>query len=128
MQAGDGCNGKNQLDKFLSEQKIATRSQIKVLLKKQNVCVNEVRVTDGSFKIEPFTDKISIDGRNISYEKNIYIMLNKPAGVVTATKDNINKTVLDLIGDDVTKKTDSLLLEDLIKIQQGFLYSQMTVN
>lgn len=59
---------------------------------------------DGSFKIEPFTDKISIDGRSISYEKNIYIMLNKPAGVVTATKDNINKTVLDLIGDDVTKK------------------------
>ena len=113
--------GKIRLDKFLSEQKIATRSQIKVLLKKQNVCVNEVRVTDGSFKIEPFTDKISIDGRSISYEKNIYIMLNKPAGVVTATKDNINKTVLDLIGDDVTKKDKLSAVGRLDKDTTGLL-------
>lgn len=96
---------KIRLDKFLSELEIATRSQIKVMLKKQNVSVNGNKVTDGAVKIDADIDKVTIDGRLIKYTQYIYIMLNKPPGVVTATKDNIDRTVMDLLDDSIPKKS-----------------------
>lgn len=95
---------KMRLDKYISQLKISTRSQSKMFLKKHNICVNNFRVTDGSFKISPDCDVITLDGNILSYEKYDYIMLYKPKGCVTATKDNKYNTVIDLIGEDIAKR------------------------
>lgn len=110
-----------RLDKYLSEQKIATRSKLKIILKKQNVCVNGLRVTDGSVKINPSSDEISIDGKIITNVGFQYVMLNKPADFITATKDNRERTVLDLIGDDILKKDELSAVGRLDKDTTGFL-------
>lgn len=95
---------KIRLDKFLSEQKYATRSQSKTFLKKNVVCVNGERITDGSYKICTEGDIITINDEEVIYKKYEYIMLNKPQNVVSATKDNSKRTVIDLLGDDVIHK------------------------
>ena len=54
-------------------------------------------VTNGKVQVNPETDEILFDGEKIQYEEFVYIMMNKPKGVVSATEDNLHKTVLDLI-------------------------------
>lgn len=85
-----------RLDKYLCETGFGTRSQVKDLLKKGQVMVNGEVVKKPELKINETTDQILCQGKKASYQKNIYLMLHKPAGVVSATEDNREKTVLDL--------------------------------
>ena len=86
-----------RLDKYLCETGFGTRSQVKDLLKKGQVMVNGEVVKKPELKINETTDQILCQGKKASYQKNIYLMLHKPAGVVSATEDNREKTMLDLV-------------------------------
>ena len=86
-----------RLDKYLCETGFGTRSQVKDLLKKGQVMVNGEVVKKPELKIIETTDQILCQGKKASYQKNIYLMLHKPAGVVSATEDSREKTVLDLV-------------------------------
>lgn len=86
-----------RLDKCLCETGFGTRSQVKDLLKKGQVMVNGEVVKKPELKINETTDQILCQGKKASYQKNIYLMLHKPAGVVSATEDSREKTVLDLV-------------------------------
>ena len=86
-----------RLDKYLCETGFGTRSQVKDLLKKGQVMVNGEVVKKPELKINETTDQILCQGKKASYQKNIYLILHKPAGVVSATEDNREKTVLDLV-------------------------------
>ena len=86
-----------RLDKFLCETGFGTRSQVKELLKKGQVTVNGVAAKKPEQKIDEHKDQIICQGKEASYEKYVYYMLHKPAGVVSATEDKREKTVLDLL-------------------------------
>ena len=92
-----------RLDKYLCETGFGTRSQVKDLLKKGQVMVNGEVIKKPELKINETTDQILCQGKKASYQKNIYLMLHKPAGVVSATEDNREKTVLDLVSPEDRK-------------------------
>lgn len=86
-----------RLDKFLVIMNIGSRSQVKSLLKKKTVTVNGSVCTSGDLKIDENKDQVAYMGQPLSYVKYRYFILNKPQNVVTATQDNHDKTVMDLM-------------------------------
>ena len=92
-----------RLDKFFSEQGICSRSEIKKELKKKAVMVNGVVITKPEYKINPDEDEIIFHGRSIAYEAQVYYMMNKPQGVVSATKDNLHPTVIDVFHESTVR-------------------------
>ncbi len=92
-----------RLDKYLAESGCGTRSEVKKILKSGAVSVNEAVIKDGAVKINTETDCIMYQGKHISYSQYHYIMLSKPAGCVTATKDNVHKTVMDYLPQNLHK-------------------------
>ena len=92
-----------RLDKFLVSMEMGSRSQVKTLVKKGLITVNGAVCKDADSKIDENTDVVAYQGENLSYVKYRYYMLHKPQGVVTATQDNQDKTVMDLLK-DVRKK------------------------
>ncbi len=86
-----------RLDKFLSDMKCATRSQLKKDIRAGLVTVNGTIVRQSDFAVDEKQDKICYKGTMYEYEKFVYYMLNKPAGVVSATEDKRDKTVVDLL-------------------------------
>lgn len=91
-----------RIDKIISNSLPYSRSQARELIK-EKVTVNDVIVKSTDEKFDPETDTVIVDGRSISYNKFVYYMLNKPAGVVSATNDNTCKTVLELISEPAKK-------------------------
>ena len=86
-----------RLDKFLKECNVCSRSESKQVLKKGLVKVNGSVVKDASIKIDENKDVITYNDEVLKYEEFIYVMLNKPAGVVSATEDTRDITVVDLV-------------------------------
>ncbi len=86
-----------RLDKFLSNAGEGSRSQVKILIKRGQVSVNGIKAKSGDDVIDENTDEIMCQGKKISLIKYRYFMLNKPAGVVSATEDHLDKTVLDCL-------------------------------
>lgn len=86
-----------RLDKILSHSGYGSRKEVKELIRKGYVMVNGEIITNDDFKVDEMNDEITIADSTIKYEKNIYIMLNKPDGYVSATYDNYDPIVLDLI-------------------------------
>ena len=86
-----------RLDKFLTQTAGLTRSEAKQYLKKGRVCVDGAVVKKPETKIDADTAEVTVDGKNCHYEKYTYLMLHKPQGVVSATEDGRERTVLDLI-------------------------------
>lgn len=87
-----------RLDKFLCEMKIGTRSQVKTYIRQGLVNVNGMAVLNADTKIEELTDQVSFKGKILQYQKYVYYMLNKPEGVVSATRDDTAPTVVSLLG------------------------------
>jgi 16S rRNA pseudouridine516 synthase len=85
-----------RLDKLLADAGVGTRSEVKQLIKHGKVSVNGIKATDSGAKTDTDSE-ILIDGKKISYSKYSYLMLNKPAGVISATSDKTEKTVIDLL-------------------------------
>ncbi|MGO1369556.1 MAG: pseudouridine synthase [Senegalia sp. (in: firmicutes)] len=90
---------KERIDKILSNLGYGTRKEIKQKIKSKMVKVNGQTIKDNSVKVNPYEDIIKFNEKIIDYRKFIYLMLNKPAGIISATEDNFNKTVIDLIDD-----------------------------
>lgn len=86
-----------RLDKFLADMQIGSRKEVKSYIKKGLVKVNQVTVKQDKFQVKPETDEIFFDGEKISYQQFFYYMLNKPAGVISATRDFQQKTVIDFL-------------------------------
>ena len=86
-----------RLDKFLTNAGVATRSQIKAILKTGRVQVDGKPVKDGSVKIDPEKQNVTLDGDIIGGKRRMVVMLNKPAGFVTSTEDPRDKTVMELL-------------------------------
>ena len=88
-----------RLDKFLSGANLGSRSQVKEYLKQGLVRVNGEVVRKPEYKIEEGKDRVSFREQEIIYKKYVYYMLNKPQGVVSATRDRMHGTVSDLLKD-----------------------------
>ncbi|MDD3865215.1 MAG: pseudouridine synthase [Candidatus Izemoplasmatales bacterium] len=86
-----------RIDKFLANLKYGTRSEIKEMISEKKVMKTGVIITDPATIINPEDDVISVDNHIVFYEKTIYIMMNKPKGVVCANKDARYQTVIDLV-------------------------------
>ena len=87
-----------RLDKYLAETAQCTRSEAKALLAKGRVQVNGTVCKKGDTQLKE-TDTVAVDGKAMAYQKFVYIMLNKPEGVVSASTDKRDTTVVDLVGD-----------------------------
>ncbi|MBQ8132812.1 MAG: rRNA pseudouridine synthase [Clostridia bacterium] len=92
-----------RLDKILSGQNIATRSETKNLVKKGLVTVNGKTVRRSDEKFDPDTDEIIVNGIRIAYKEHLYIMMNKPAGVLSASRDSRTETVIDLLPEHLSR-------------------------
>lgn len=91
-----------RLDKYLANQGIGTRSEVKKWIGTGKVCVNGEVVKKPEVKVNSEKDEIVVSGKILVYEEFEYYLLNKPAGVITAISDQRHKTVMDLL--DVTRK------------------------
>ena len=86
-----------RLDKLLSNMGHGTRKEIKLIIKKGLVKVDGNVVKDGSQHINPDTSLVDINGETLEYREFIYLMMNKPQGVLSASFDYRAETVVDLI-------------------------------
>lgn len=93
-----------RLVKIIASQGKYSRSEVKKLVKAGLVTLNGEKVKSADVKADVEKDNIAVDGENISYKKHIYIMLNKPQGVVSATDDPVHKTVIDLVPPELFRK------------------------
>ncbi|WP_369716923.1 pseudouridine synthase [Leptotrichia sp. HSP-536] len=89
-----------RLDKFLANSGIGTRKEVKEILKNKKVSVNNVFVKDGKIHVDEEKDIVKYENKIINYKPFVYIMMNKPAGVISATEDSHHKTVIDLLNDE----------------------------
>ena len=110
-----------RLDKFLCDCGLGTRSQMKLILKSGRVTVDGIAARDGSIKVDPEKQSICLDGQSLADPGRVVVMLNKPAGFVTATEDREQKTVMELLPPEykhldlkpvgrLDKETEGLLL------------------
>lgn len=107
-----------RLDKVLADLGIGTRKELKQLIRSGRVNVNGETVSDPGMHVDPEQDELFLDGQQLAYEKYVYFMLNKPQGIVSATRD-ASETVLDLLDEPykdlfpcgrLDKDTEGLLL------------------
>lgn len=88
---------KERIDKIIASGSAHSRKEVKELLRQKRVAVNGVTVTDGGFKADGEHDTVTVDGSVFVVKPHIYIMLNKPAGIVSASRAAGEKTVVDLV-------------------------------
>ncbi len=93
-----------RLDKILASQGTLSRRDVKEIMKKGRVSVNGNVVKDSSFKVDINKDEVCLDGEKILLKKHIYIMMNKPQGVVSASEGEKEETVVDLVPDELYRK------------------------
>ncbi len=91
---------RQRLDKILANSGFGTRKEVKKLIKLGEVTVDKMIVKDGSIHIDPSVNEIIVAGQTLKYRAFIYLMLNKPAGIISATWDNRDKTVIDVVPEE----------------------------
>lgn len=111
--------GKIRLDKYLADMGLGTRTEVKKDIKRGRISVNQEIIKSPEYKIDIQTDVVLADGKEIAYEKMVYYMLNKPQGVVSATEDRRDRTVLELIQEK--KRKDLFPVGRLDKDTEGLL-------
>ena len=85
-----------RLDKYIGHTTLLSRAESKKIIKK-GVLVNGNVVKTPDFKIDEFNDEVIVNEKKLIYQKYIYIMMNKPKGVISATEDSVSRTVIDLL-------------------------------
>ena len=108
-----------RLDKYLADMSIGTRTEVKKLIRQGKVAVDGLIVKNPDIKVDTDTQNVTCNGIAVTYETYEYYMLNKPAGVISATSDEKEKTVLDLI--DSKKRKDLFPVGRLDKDTEGLL-------
>lgn len=110
-----------RLDKFLCDSGAGTRSQVKQILKTGRISVDGKPEKDGSRKIDPGRNQVTLDGTPMGGKRRLVVLMNKPAGFITATEDPSDKTVMELLPEKLRhldlkpvgrldKETEGLLL------------------
>jgi 16S rRNA pseudouridine516 synthase len=110
-----------RLDKLLSNMGFGSRKDVKELVKKRHVTVNNFIAKDSGMKVNPEKDQILVGEEVVNYKPYIYLMMHKPPGVISATDDRYDKTVIDLLSSEfqhykpfpvgrLDKDTEGLLL------------------
>ncbi len=94
---------KLRLDKYLADMGLGTRTQGKALIRKGCVFVNGELAEKPELKVDTELDRVVCNGKEIVYTELVYLLLNKPAGILTATEDKKQKTVMDLLDSSVRK-------------------------
>lgn len=92
-----------RLDKYLAETAQCTRSEAKTLLQKGRVTVNGAICKKGDTQLKD-SDTVAVDGQPLAYQQFVYLMLNKPEGVVSASRDKKDTTVVDLVAADFPRR------------------------
>lgn len=108
-----------RLDKYLADMSVGTRQEVKKYIRQGRVKINEDIIKQPEYKIREDEDKVAFDGAPVAYETFEYYMLNKPAGVISATEDKRDKTALDLIKEK--KRKDLFPVGRLDKDTEGLL-------
>ena len=93
-----------RLDKILASQGTLSRRDVKEIVKKGRVSINGKVVRDSAVKVDLNTDEVAVDGERIILKKHIYIMMNKPQGVISASDSENDETVVDLVPDNLFRK------------------------
>lgn len=88
-----------RLDKYLANLKYGTRNEISKKIRNKTVLVDGKVITDPKYKVDTKHEEVTIDGIKVFYKETVLLMLNKPKGVISANKDGLHKTVIDLIGE-----------------------------
>ncbi|MDR6548947.1 pseudouridine synthase [Paenibacillus qinlingensis] len=109
-----------RLDKILAHVGVGTRSELKRLTKEGAIYVNGVKVKDSGMQVNPDKDNITVNGEVVTYREFVYLMMNKPQGVVSATEDNRDRTVVDLL-DEAYAPFEVFPVGRLDKDTEGFL-------
>jgi len=110
-----------RLDKLLANMGYGSRKDVKQLLKKNHVTVNHTIIKNGSVHVDPVKDVVEVEGEQVIYREFIYIMMNKPQGYISATTDDRDRTVIDILSSNyhlydpfpvgrLDKDTEGLLL------------------
>lgn len=86
-----------RIDKIIASQGQYSRKEVKALIAKGRIAVDGRVVSSSSEKADPLTTQISIDGKSLAFKRNLYLMLHKPKGYVSATEDRDHPTVLELV-------------------------------
>ncbi len=86
-----------RLDKILANQNIGTRKEVRTIIRSGRVTVDGTAAVSPEQKVDPQRQSIAVDGEPLFYQKHLYLMMNKPAGVVSATSDAREKTAVDLV-------------------------------
>lgn len=114
-------SNRQRIDKILSNMGCGTRKEVKELIRSGLVEVDDVVVKDPGLQVDGELQKIVVEGSRLLYKAYIYILMNKPQGVISATEDSREKTVVDLLPDEfrafdpfpvgrLDKDTEGLLL------------------
>lgn len=90
----------DRLDKILVSQSIGSRKEVQKLIKDGAVCVNGECIKQPQHKVNAVADDITVSGQPLLYSKYVYIMMNKPAGVLSASNDRRAETVVDLLPEE----------------------------
>ena len=85
-----------RLDKYISTTTTLSRAEAKKIIKK-GIFINDSLVKSPDFKVDEINDQVIVNGDRLFYQKYVYIMMNKPQNVISATDDAIDKTVVDLL-------------------------------
>lgn len=110
-----------RLDKILSEAGVASRKELRNMIRAGRVCVNGVAAKSPEDKYDETRVYITVDGAAVARRRNVLLMLHKPAGYITATEDPVEKTVMELLPEEyrqlqlrpvgrLDKETEGLLL------------------
>ncbi len=108
-----------RLDKYLADMGCGTRQEVKKFIRSGQVSVDEIVVKKPETKVEQTVQEVFLNGEKVGYESFEYYMLNKPAGVISATEDQSCQTVVDLIKDK--KRKDLFPVGRLDKDTEGLL-------
>ena len=85
-----------RLDKFISATTTLSRAEAKKIIKK-GILINDILIKSPDYKVDEINDQVIVNGNRLFYQKYVYIMMNKPQNVISATEDAIDKTVVDLL-------------------------------
>ena len=108
-----------RLDKYLSEMGVGTRQEVKKMIRKGQIKIDGYVVLKPEVKVDEIKHTVYVDDQPVIYEKYEYYLLNKPQGVISATEDSCERTVLDLISSK--KRRDLFPVGRLDKDTEGLL-------
>ena len=90
-----------RIDKLLGNMGFGSRKDVRLLVRKGHVTVNDQVIRNNGLNIDPGSDIISVKNERVYYQENVYIMMNKPQGYISATEDIKEKTVIDILSKEM---------------------------